>query len=152
MELKMKISIIGTGAYGLALATMFNENNNKIIMWSRFESEVNNLKLTNEYKGTKLPKTLTYTANMNECIKDSNLIVIAIPVAFITETIQELKKLPFREYILGLDPDSAGNRGKEKLKRNLAGHKLLKELVIPIGKDINDLSKEEFDKLKVKNI
>lgn len=66
--------------------------------------------------------------------------------------IQELKKLPFREYILGLDPDTAGEKGKEKIKKNLLGVKILKELIIPKGKDINDLSEEEFKSLEIKNI
>jgi len=96
----MKISIIGTGAYGLALATMFNENKNNITMWSKFETESNKLKTTNEFKGNKLPTTLNYTINMEECIKDSDLIVIAIPVAFITETIEELKKYYNNQCIL----------------------------------------------------
>lgn len=96
----MKIAIIGTGAYGLALATMFNENKNDITMWSKFEEEVLNLQNTNTFKDYKLPTTIKYTTDMQECIKDSNLIVIAIPVAFITETVMELKKYYKNESIL----------------------------------------------------
>ena len=70
----MNIAIIGTGAYGLALATMFHENKNNITMWSKFETESNKLKTTNEFKGNKLPTSLNYTTDMQECIKNSNLI------------------------------------------------------------------------------
>ena len=56
---------------------------------------------------------------------------------------EQLNKLPVRKYILGLDPDSAGAKGTEKLKWNLKG-KVVTKLVVPSGKDINDLSKEEF--------
>lgn len=55
-----------------------------------------------------------------------------------------LKNLSVRKLILALDPDDAGRRGTEKLKRNLKGYKLITEYVIPEGKDINDLSLEEF--------
>lgn len=66
--------------------------------------------------------------------------------------IRQLSKLPYREYILGLDPDNAGRMGSEKIINNLKTKKLLKQLVIPEGKDINDLTKEEFEALEIKNI
>lgn len=96
----MKISIIGTGAYGLALATMFHQNKNNITMWSKFEEEINNLKKTNKFKNYKLPSSIKYTTNMQECINNCDLIVIAIPVAFITDTVNELKKYYQNQSIL----------------------------------------------------
>lgn len=54
-----------------------------------------------------------------------------------------LNSLPVRKYILGLDPDKAGNKGTWKLKRQLK-NKIISKLIIPNGKDINDLSYEEF--------
>lgn len=62
---------------------------------------------------------------------------------------EQLSKLPCREFILGLDPDSAGERGIQKIKKALGNKKLLKRFIIPTGKDINDLSKEEFDNLPI---
>ena len=35
----MNISILGTGAYGIALALMFHKNGNKVKMWTKFEEE-----------------------------------------------------------------------------------------------------------------
>ena len=40
----MNISIIGTGAYGLALASMFLENKCNITMWTHSEDECEKLK------------------------------------------------------------------------------------------------------------
>lgn len=62
--------------------------------------------------------------------------------------IEQLKKLPCRKFILGLDPDDAGERGRQKLKKSLGKEKIITEYVIPPGKDINDLTKQEFDSLK----
>lgn len=59
---------------------------------------------------------------------------------------KQLNSMPNRKFILGLDPDDAGNRGREKIKKSLK-NKLVTEYIIPKGKDINDLSKEEFDNL-----
>lgn len=61
---------------------------------------------------------------------------------------EQLRKLPVRKYILGLDPDNAGNKGRVKLRKHLEDCKIITEYVIPQGKDINDLSKEEFDSLQ----
>lgn len=55
-----------------------------------------------------------------------------------------LNELPIRKYILALDPDNAGQKGVTKLQRNLKG-KILTKYVIPTGKDINDLTYNEFN-------
>ena len=57
--------------------------------------------------------------------------------------LEELKRTPFRKYILALDPDKAGNLGREKIKKALH-NKYVRDLIIPEGKDINDLTYEEF--------
>lgn len=61
---------------------------------------------------------------------------------------EQLRKLPVRKYILGLDPDEAGFRGRMKLRKALQNDKIITEYDIPAGKDINDLTKEEFDSLE----
>ena len=65
-----------------------------------------------------------------------------------TTQYEELKQMPCRKFILGLDPDSAGYKGRQKLRKALEGSKLISEYVIPEGKDINDLTREEFDNLQ----
>lgn len=67
------------------------------------------------------------------------------------EQIIALKKTPFKELILALDPDPAGKKGTEKLKAELEAHKIISEVEIPVGKDVNDLEKTEFENLKVKD-
>lgn len=61
---------------------------------------------------------------------------------------KQIKNLPCRKIVLGLDPDSAGNKGRQKLRKYLGSSKVISELVVPTGKDINDLSKDEFDNLQ----
>lgn len=59
--------------------------------------------------------------------------------------INKLKLLGISEFVIGLDPDEAGERGYKKLKRALSSIAFVKRMPIPEGKDINDLTKEEFD-------
>jgi DNA primase len=61
---------------------------------------------------------------------------------------KQLRELPVRKYILGLDPDKAGYNGRRKLRKALGKSKIITEYEIPVGKDINDLTKEEFDALQ----
>lgn len=61
--------------------------------------------------------------------------------------IEEIKELPQRRIILALDGDNAGYKGTKKLYEALKNTKMVSVLKIPEGKDVNDLSKEEFNAL-----
>ena len=58
-----------------------------------------------------------------------------------------LNKSGIRSYILCFDGDDAGRKGAERFKRNVKG--FFQTKVLPEGKDVNDLTKEEFDNLKI---
>ena len=56
-----------------------------------------------------------------------------------------LKSLPFRHYVLALDPDEAGEHGMKRLANKL-DNKLLSKLQYKVpGKDINDLREKVLD-------
>ena len=81
----MNITILGAGAFGLSLSINFNQNkNNNITIWSKFESEINNLK-------NKFPE-FKFTSNLSEALTNTNIIIIAIPIEFTNDTITEVKK------------------------------------------------------------
>ena len=61
-----------------------------------------------------------------------------------------LKKCNIRHFILALDPDNAGKRGTEKLISALSHNKIIDILPVPEGKDVNDLTYEEFCLLEIK--
>ena len=46
----MKISILGVGAYGIALAKVFYKNDNKVSMWAKFKEEADVVLLNRENK------------------------------------------------------------------------------------------------------
>lgn len=62
--------------------------------------------------------------------------------------INTLLKSNIRHFILGFDGDEAGHKATRKFRKALSKTKLVTEYRLPDGKDINDLSKEEFDNLK----
>lgn len=53
-----------------------------------------------------------------------------------------LRNLPTKKFILALDPDNAGEYGTQKLIKHLSPYKILTRLIIPKGKDLNDLDSE----------
>lgn len=60
-----------------------------------------------------------------------------------------LKKLPVRKYILATDPDKAGRRAAQRFIKALGKSKLITQLVIPEGEDINSLDSRFLDLVEV---
>lgn len=60
---------------------------------------------------------------------------------------EQLKALTCRKFITALDPDKAGNSATIRLKKALGSRKLVTTYILPNGKDINDLTEEEFNNL-----
>ena len=88
----MNITILGCGAYGTALSTVLLDNNCKVTMWNKYEEAIKKLKNENP--------TIYYTTNLKESIQNSEMIIIAIPIAFLEETINELSKYYNNQSIL----------------------------------------------------
>ncbi len=93
----MNIGIIGTGAYGLALAIQFNENRkNTVRAWTKFESEKDEIVTYGENRkvlpGVKIPNDIEISTNLEYVIKNSDIIVIAVPAAFVGDVSSEIKK------------------------------------------------------------
>lgn len=59
----------------------------------------------------------------------------------------QLKNLKCRNFIVAFDGDLAGDRASEKIIDKLKDYKIMNRYVLPSGKDINDLSKNQFENL-----
>ena len=91
----MKITVLGAGAYGCALAQILNENKNEVFMWTPFENEVNELtqkRTTSKLPNVKINQNINITSNLEEALNKTELIVIAIPTAFLSNSIKKVKK------------------------------------------------------------
>lgn len=91
----MKVTILGTGAYGLALSLMFNKNVNDIVLWTKFEEEKHDIEKNRGNKkvlpNVRIPDNIKITTDFDLAIKDADLIVIAVPAAFVEDMGQLLK-------------------------------------------------------------
>jgi len=100
----MKISILGTGAYGIALAKVLNSNKNKVNMWTKYTEEVDSLLLSRENKrllpGVIIPKNIIISTDLEKNLTGSNIIVIAVPMNAVREVSKELVKYLKKDQII----------------------------------------------------
>lgn len=62
--------------------------------------------------------------------------------------IKQLNELTCRKFILALDPDEAGKKGCNRIYKGLHKNKIITKYIIPKEKDVNDLTREEFENLQ----
>lgn len=77
----MKITVLGSGAWGTALALLLLDNGNDVTLWSFREEEAECLRQTGEnpmLKGVLLPAALHITTSF-DAVADSGLVVLATP-------------------------------------------------------------------------
>ena len=97
----MKVTILGTGAYAMALANMLSYNNNDITLWSKFEEEINYIKSNNKIKALpniEIKNNYKYTTNLKDAINNSNLIILAIPAFAVNDVCINLSKY-YKDYM-----------------------------------------------------
>ncbi len=86
------IGIVGAGSWGIALAYLLSNNGHNVIVWSRRQETVDKLSAYhgNEDKlpGVILDDSVKFTCNMEEAVKDKDLIVLVVPSAHMRETVK----------------------------------------------------------------
>jgi len=99
----MKVSILGTGGWGLALGKVLHGNGHSIEFWTPSITEAELLTKEREYKdklpGIELPKEFKYSTDMLGAIKDSDMLVLAIPSQFMENVAKQLGECPAPEKI-----------------------------------------------------
>ena len=90
-----KIAILGAGAWGIALGVLLDGNGNEVTMWTLLQSEADMLINDRENKislpGVKLPESMKVTIDLEEAVKDKDIIVMATASRFIRSTAAKLK-------------------------------------------------------------
>ena len=124
----MKITVLGSGAWGTALAMLLLENGNDVTLWSYTEEESKVLRETHEnpmLKGVRLPPELKFSTDM-ACVKGCGLVVMATPSFAVRATAAKLKVLADPGTILvsvskGIEKDSS-LRLSQVIEEELQGH------------------------------
>ncbi len=89
-----KISIIGAGSWGTALAWLLHNNGHEVRVWSIMEDEIEMLRTKREHEqklpGVKLPEDMEFTTDLKESLTDRDLVVLAVPSPFTRSTSQKM--------------------------------------------------------------
>jgi len=109
----MKIGIIGTGAYAIALASILEDKNYDITMWTKMEYEYKEL-ITNHTNlkclDYKLKDNIKFTLSLDELVQDKDYLILALPAPFVNQTMLNLKGKITNQKILiatkGIEPDN----------------------------------------------
>lgn len=92
----MKTAILGTGAYGFALAKIIINNCNNIAMWTPYSDEIAKIKEQGKIDKLKQENSnlnVDITDSIDLALRNSDLVIIAVPVVALDELFQKLKHL-----------------------------------------------------------
>ena len=92
-----KISVIGSGGWGIALTILLHKNGHDLTIWSFDKREAEELKTTRENK-TKLPNILLpedikVTDDLKEAVDNKDVLILAVPSKAIRSVSKSLKDI-----------------------------------------------------------
>ena len=89
----MKISVLGSGGWGIAISVAAKRNGHEVVLWSLFEKEVEDLLTRRESRkllpGVKIPEDILITNNLSDA-NDSDIVIIAVPSNAVRETAKRI--------------------------------------------------------------
>lgn len=89
-----KIGIIGAGTWGVALAALVHNNGHQVTVWSALEQEIDDLRATGAHRalpGVRLPEAMEFTKDLEEAMKDKDILVTAVPSVFVRQTARKMQ-------------------------------------------------------------
>lgn len=91
-----KISILGGGTWGIAIAVLLHKNGHEVTVWSALESEIDMLKTNHEHKmlpGVILPDDMIFTTDDKKAVEGKDLLVMAVASSFTRKTANRLSSI-----------------------------------------------------------
>ncbi len=90
---KKTIAVIGAGGWGTAIAQLLCGNGHRVMLWSKFQREIDVLKATGENNeflpGVKLNEKLEFTTDLN-CITEADIVFMVLPSKVVSQVSIEM--------------------------------------------------------------
>ena len=86
----MKITVLGSGTWGIALARVLSRNGHCITVWSKFSEEAEKLDLTRKapnLPGVEIPENIVFTSDPGEAVHEADYLLNAVPSVYVRETV-----------------------------------------------------------------
>ena len=97
---KYRVTVLGDGGWGTAIAIVNARRNNDVLLWSAFPDYAKVIQEKREnikfLPGVPLPDSLKISSDLKEVIESSDIIVFAIPTQFLRTTLEKLKAFDLR--------------------------------------------------------
>lgn len=101
---KSRVTVLGDGGWGTALAVVNARRKNDVLLWSAFPDYAKILQEKREnvkfLPGVPLAPEIRITANLEEAVAHGDIIVLAIPTQFLRNVLHKLKPLSIKNKIL----------------------------------------------------
>lgn len=155
-----KISVIGAGSYGTALAVCFARNGHQTLLWGRDQQHITEMEKSRSNEkylpGSQFPASLALSADLQATVQASDNILIVVPSHAFGDMLKQIK--PFLRpnakiawATKGLDPQSGSLLqdvarsilGNEISLAVLSGPTFAKEMVAGLPTAISLSSKDE---------
>ena len=93
--MKKNITLLGGGSWGTALSKLLSENGHKVTVWLRDENQCRELTYTRVNKKylpkVKIPENILFTSNINEAVKDAEILLLVTPTQMIRGVLKQIK-------------------------------------------------------------
>lgn len=94
MKQMAKVNVLGAGSWGTALSLLLNKNGHQVKLWSALEDEVKLLQEKREHPnklpGVHIPEDVEITSDLEGCLKDPDVVVLAVPSPFTRSTAKQM--------------------------------------------------------------
>lgn len=126
----MKISVLGSGAFGIAIAISLNNNGHNVHIWSHKEETHQKLLKNREneisLKGIKISDDITLTNDL-KCVIDSEIVIIATPSFAVRQTLMLIRDMIKKDTVVVILAKGIIYEGDEYLVFSQLANKILNE-------------------------
>lgn len=100
----MKVTVLGAGSWGVALAMLLKNNGHDVAIWSLMKDEVTMLQTHREHiknlPGIKIDAGIQITDNEAEAIAGATMVIFAVPSRFVRSTADRVKPYITKDQII----------------------------------------------------
>lgn len=100
----MRIAVLGAGSMGIAVSLLLKNNNNEVVIWTKFSEEASMINSTREQKtklpGIHIPEEIECTTDIENALKNAWMVVIAVPSQTVRETAGRISKYINKDIII----------------------------------------------------